>query len=90
MKRSYENIVKSHSQYQRGVKQIDLNTGKVVATYESVSEASRNIGCDCSNISKLCAKSSVGYGYRWEYINTGYKKKDFSAKQVCQIDLDTG
>ena len=90
IKRSYDNIEKTHSQYRRGVRQIDLSTGKVIATYKSVSEAAMNIGCDCSNISKLCIKSGIGYGYKWEYIDADYNKKDFTAKQVYQVDLNTG
>lgn len=88
--RSYNNILKSMSQYQRKVNKIDLNTGNVIKTYMSISEAARDVGCNSSNLSKLCAKSGVGYGYKWEYLDDDYVKKDFSAKKVCQLDLETG
>ena len=87
--RSHCDIEKTYEAYKRGVNQIDINTGKIIRTFSSVSEAARFIECDSSNISKLCKKSGTGYGYRWQYSTEDYVKRDYSARQVCQFDLNT-
>lgn len=53
----------------RPVKQIDIKTGEVLAVFNSVSEASRAVGCaNSANISDVCRgiyKSS--HGYFWQF-----------------------
>lgn len=50
------------------VEQFDLQTGKTIKTYESISEAARAVNGDSSYISKVCRgiqKSSKGFGWRF-------------------------
>lgn len=55
----------------RRVRCLDM-TGKIVAEYESVSEASRSIKAKASrvNITHVCkGRLNSAYGYHWEYID---------------------
>lgn len=50
------------------INQIDLKTGKIIKTYNSISEAAKDIKGDASSLSKVCRgvqKTSKGYG--WSY-----------------------
>ena len=87
--RSYDDQVNSHKKYQREVEQLDINTGEVIHKYQSVSDAARSVGCDNSQLSKICKNAGIAKGFRWRYTNNSYVKKDFSARQVCKIDLKT-
>ena len=50
------------------VQQIDFLTGKVIATYGSIQEASRETGCLASKIGKCCKGTfSQTHGYAWRY-----------------------
>lgn len=91
VERSYINQLKSHQPYQRPVLQIDINTGNIIAEYESVSAAARAVNGDNSCISKVCnGKMKSCYNYKWIYKpNCNYIKKDFSKKPVCKLDLKT-
>ncbi len=89
--RSQEDLDKSHKYFSRVVEQIDINTGEVLAEYESVSIAAKTIHCDSSYLSKCCRNNKIGLGYQWRYKdNVSYTPKDFSKKQVCKLDLKTG
>ena len=79
-----------HVPYRRQVNQIDISTNKVVYTYKSVREAALAMQCDNSYLSKLCNENKIAFGYKWEYKNDNYVKKDFTAKPVCKLDLKTG
>ena len=87
--RSYNDQIASHIPFQRSVNKIDIDTGVIVETYSSVSEAARTIGYDSSSLSKICKRSGIAKGYKWQYVDQEYTKKDFSPQQVCQIDLKT-
>ena len=53
----------------RPVEQIDLKTGNVINTYESISAAAKAINGDSSYLSKVCRgiqKSSKGFGWRFK------------------------
>ena len=56
----------------RSVKQIDRQTGSIIATYESIMEAEQRTGVNNSDISKCC-KGNPNYhhagGFIWIYIN---------------------
>ena len=80
----------SHAPYRRKVNQIDIETGKVIHTYSSVREAALAINGDNSNLSHACKNKRKAYGYKWEYQDDEYVKKDFSAKPVQKLDLETG
>ena len=54
------------------VKQIDINTGEVVAIYDSANEAARQLGHINKNagIGKACrGEKEQAYGYKWEFVN---------------------
>lgn len=53
------------------VHQIDINTGKIIATYESLWSASQAIGTKASGyICNACkGKSSSAHGYIWKYVD---------------------
>ena len=80
----------SHKRYRRKVNQIDIQTNEIIKTYNSVREAAMSIQCDNSYLSKICKDNKIAFGYKWEYQNSNYIQKDFTAKPVCKIDLKTG
>lgn len=88
-KRSANDQLNSHVPYQREVLQIDISTNEILKTFPSVSAAARNINCDSSSLSKVCAKGGTSHGYKWEYSDKEYEIKDFSPRKVCKIDLKT-
>ena len=79
-----------HKPYRRAVNQIDINTNQIIHSYNSVKEAADSIGCDNSYLSKVCNANKIAFGYKWEYQDKDYIKKDFTAKKVCKLDLITG
>jgi len=79
-----------HRPYRRKVNQIDISTNQIVHTYNSVREAAISIHCDDSYLSKICNDKKIAFGYKWEYQDNNYVKKDFTAKPVCKLDLKTG
>ena len=53
----------------RVVEQLDLKTGNVLNTFESLSAAARAVNGDSSYLSKVCRgiqKSSKGFGWRFK------------------------
>lgn len=88
--RSRDDFEKSYKAFQRSINQIDIESGNIICTYQSVSEAAKSLGYNDSYLSKLCKKNGIGYGYKWSYVNQNYTSKDFSPKRVYQIDLLTG
>ena len=54
------------------VEQIDLETGAVIARYESASAAERAVGGYHSDILKCCkGRASQHKGYKWRYADAG-------------------
>ena len=55
----------------KSVLQIDTNTNKVVAKYNSIAEASRAVGCKSSSLIGACCRKQYGRkticGYKWEF-----------------------
>ena len=52
----------------KSVEQIDLDTGQVINSFNSLGEAARYIGCHYSNIRRVCngeCKQSHGFGWRY-------------------------
>lgn len=74
------------------VLQIHLDTGEVIAEYESISEAARVMGVKSGNISEVCigkmklTKSGKKYlcnscaGFTWRYKNEGFSMIPFIGK----------
>lgn len=90
IQRSMDDQIASHEPYKREVLQFDISANKLLNVYSSVSEAAKTIKCDKSYLSRVCRKNGIAFGFLWCYSDKTYKKKDFSAKRVCQIDLTTG
>lgn len=60
------------SRYEKAVKRIDINTGKTIAVYKSVSDAARALGDHSyhKHIIDVCReKRKSAYGFGWEYAN---------------------
>ena len=55
--------------YETPVRQIDINTNKVIQTFCSANEAARSLGKTKGNhITEVCkGKGKTAYGYAWEY-----------------------
>ena len=89
-KRSYEDQIASHSPYKRPIYQLDPVTEQIINEYSSLTQAAKAVNGDTSNISRACQNKKIYHNYKWCYKNnTSYVKKNFSAKQVCKIDLKT-
>lgn len=53
----------------RKVEQIDLETGEVINTFDTISAAARALNIDSSCISKVCkGKRNKTGGYKWRYV----------------------
>jgi len=51
------------------VNQICKHTGKVINTFNSITEASQSVGCGRNNISKVCkGKGNTCGGFIWKYV----------------------
>lgn len=60
----------------KAVNMIDPNTGMVVSTFRSISEASRQMKINNSNISMVCkGRRSKAGGYCWSYVKTNLNLK---------------
>lgn len=52
----------------KAIKQVDLNTGKIIAIYNGLREAERKTGVPHGNIGRVAQhKWNSAGGYRWEY-----------------------
>lgn len=62
-------VIKEKRPIKIPVKQIDIETGEVIATFESATAAARALGHKKgSHITEVCqGKNKTAYGYRWEY-----------------------
>ena len=67
-KHAYETGLRTDNVY---VNQIDVNTGKVIATFKSMKEASRITGVNYDSIAH-CSRGDykTGGGYKWERVTT--------------------
>jgi len=53
----------------RSIQQLSLN-GELIATFETMKEASEHMGCSSSAISKCClGVSSTSTGFKWKYLD---------------------
>lgn len=85
---SYNNNYSIYKQ-QRPVQQLDLKTGKVIATYKSLNDAARILGINVSGISQVCngkCKTYKGYGFRYTKQYDNFSQK---MRPVEQFDLKT-
>lgn len=62
-------IEKSTHVKRKAVYQIDPKTGKIINQFISISDASRKLKINVSNISMACAgKRPLAGGYVWRYV----------------------
>ena len=86
-----ESVLPYENRMLRKVAQIDLNSGEIVNTYSSITEAERV--ANTNNISNCCNnknKSSGGYGWVFledvDNININQFKKNTTGRSVCQYN----
>lgn len=89
MARSYDDQIKTRTRLSRKVRQINIHTGEVLKEYPSISAAAKELEKDSSYLGKVCRKNGEAYGYKWEFVNNEYIKRDFTARKVGQVDLGT-
>ena len=70
--------------------QLDIETGKIIATYNTISEACKETGSQNGKITMVCqGKRNSHNGYRWEYVNKEHLKTQVKTK-IRRVDNDTG
>jgi hypothetical protein len=72
----------------RAVRQLDANTGKVIAEYKSVSDAACALKANVSSIHRAaCEKFRVYCGYKWRFVaSLRASKSTNSAQRDCGIN----
>ena len=74
----------------KAVNQLDIETGKIIATYNTISEACKETGSQNGKITMVCqGKRNSHNGYRWEYVNKEHLKTQVKTK-IRRVDNDTG
>lgn len=60
---------KKPEDFMKKVNKLDIETGSIIATYNSVSDAARSVGKErsISHISDACRSGKTSYGYRWSF-----------------------
>ena len=60
---------KKPEDFMKKVNKLDIETGSIIATYKSVSDAARSVGKErsASHISDACRSGKTSYGYRWSF-----------------------
>lgn len=88
--RSKKLIEKAYTSYKRPVLKIDINTNKIIETFDSVSAAAKAIGVNRATFREGLQKHNNIYkGYKW-FINTITETtRNFSSKSVIKLDPDT-
>ena len=63
-------IIKSTQKRSKPVQKIDKNTGEILESFKSISDASRKTKISAGNISAVCKnlRQHAG-GYTWKYAN---------------------
>ena len=74
----------------KAVNQLDIETGKVIATYNTIREASKETGSQDGKITMVCqGKRKSHNGYSWEYVNKEHLKTQVKTK-IKRVDTETG
>lgn len=76
------------------INQYDLD-GKLLKTYDSCSQAAKDINGNTAFLSRACNNHNIAYNYQWRYASetkkgniTSYVPKIFNNKKVVQYTLD--
>ena len=80
----------------KSILQIDKHNGNIIKTFNSISDASREMKCSVTAISRcLNGKSNYSMGYYWKYNDDTYKPNNYEEVKslkpikVLQIDKNT-
>lgn len=74
----------------KAVNQLDIETGKVIATYNTIREACKKTGSQDGKITMVCqGKRNSHNGYRWEYVNKEHLNTQVKTK-IRRVDNETG
>ena len=81
----------SHSRYSKKVYQKDLQTHEIINIFESVSAAANFLKICRATFREALKRHDNEYrGFYWEIDNDSVKeKRDFSSREVAQVDKDT-
>ena len=82
-----ENFKRANQQYWKPVKQYDIN-GNYLKTFESISQAAKEINVYSTQIQAAIIKHQICHGYRWSYANEELIIGK-NTKTVAQIDPKT-
>ena len=73
----------------KAVNQLDIETGKVIATYNTIREACKETGSQDAKITLVCqGKRNSHNGYSWEYVNKEHLNTQLKTK-VKRVDNET-
>lgn len=74
----------------KAVNQLDIETGKVIATYNTIKEASKITNSQASKITLVCqGKRKSHNGYSWEYVSKEHLNTQVKTK-IKRVDTETG
>ena len=74
-------------EHPRRVIQLDKDTGKEIARFNSLIEAAEAVGKTPSTISKvLIGKNQTGGGYKWKYENQEDERDELDTNEAASID----
>lgn len=74
----------------KAVNQLDIETGKVIATYNTIREASKVTGSQDGKITMVCqGKRKSHNGYSWEYVSKEHLNTQVKTR-IKRVDTETG
>lgn len=74
----------------KAVNQLDIETGKVIATYNTIREASKATGSQDGKITMVCqGKRKSHNGYSWEYVSKEHLNTQVKTR-IKRVDTETG
>lgn len=76
--------------FQKNIYQYDLDSGVILSTFYSLTEAAENVGVDKKTISKACLgeiKNCAGYYWSYNLLNKYKAEEDLRKKKVIQFSL---
>ncbi|CAJ1960340.1 unnamed protein product [Cylindrotheca closterium] len=82
-----------NDQGQKPIEQLDLQTGQILNTFDSISDASRGIeDASASRITAVCkGRYNSAHGYFWRYKgSTALPRKNKGRRKIDQLCLKTG
>lgn len=71
----------------KGIVKRDYKTGKIIATFKSMTEASETLNNPISNISHACQNRTQSKGYFWDYIENKDKDVVYVANTKLKVPI---